>query len=60
MAQDQQCRYNCADIVELVYLHTKQIIHDFKGCSFQENACTSVSLPRTLGKKTKAGSEHNE
>ena len=38
----------------------QQIIHDFKGCSFQENACTSVSLPRTEDKKTQAGSEHNE
>ena len=57
MAQDQQCLYNCADIAgACISPEAKQIIHDFKGCSFQENACTSVDW-QTEDKKKAVGSE---
>ena len=53
MAQDQQCLYNCADIVELVYLHTKQIIH---ALTKQRTVSTSVDW-QTEDKKKAVGSE---
>ena len=62
-AQDQQCLYNCADIVELVYLHTKQIIHvmrknvDFKGRNSQAVQKAKASMVNTIWVRIKTASQ---
>ena len=63
MAQDQQCLYSCAGIVELVYLHTKQIIHvmrknvDFKGWNSQAVRKSAESTVNTIRIRIKTASQ---